>query len=111
MSLETYTVFNGANNAIQLALTDDGTTLDHTTLTRMVLEVGVGDTLLSADPHTSIDSDVNAAYFDFTNAGYVGLLLGAAGLAVGRHFVRMTVYNAAHPTGVKWEPMLELRVV
>ena len=112
METVSYDVFTGADNQIRLSLTEDGTPMvDHTVITRMVLSIGPGDTLLSAAPHTEIDSSVDAGYFDLTQAAYVALILGAAGLAAGRHIARMTIYTSTYPNGAAWLPLLELRVV
>lgn len=111
MQIEKYNVFTGTDNVIELTLTEDGIALgDHTAITRMLLEIGVSDTLLSAAPHTILDSDVSSALFDFTNLTYVGLVLGEAGLAVGRHIARMKIFTVAYPNGAAWKPLLELHV-
>ena len=112
MQTVSHNVFTGADNEIKLTLTEDEAAMaDHTVITRMTLVIGPGDTLLSAAPYTTLDSDVTAALFDLTNTGYVALLLGNAGLAPGRHIARMKIYSANYPNGADWMPLLELRVV
>jgi len=97
------TVYNGAGNAIDLQLTEDGVVLpDHSLLTRAVLDL---------DGAESIDSDTDPAYFDLTQTDKISLLLGNAGLLEGRYWATLTVYSADHPGGLAWQPAIKLKVV
>lgn len=94
------TVYNGRDNTIDLVLKQDGTALNHTTLTRLALELRGGSLLA--------DSDASPAAFDFTNADKVVLKLGGLGLPTGRHTVTLVAYDATNTSGIEWA---ELTVV
>jgi len=97
------TVYNGAGNAIDLQLTEDGVALpDHSLLTRAVLEL---------DGFESLDSDVNPEYFDLTQTDKLSILLGSAGIREGRYWATLTVYSLEQPDGLVWQPDIKLKVV
>lgn len=93
-------VHNGRDNAVELALSVDGVTIDHTSITRALLVVGT----------VTLDSQASPALFDFTQADRLVLTLGAAGLTVGRHSARLITYDTAHPNGLEWESAIVLLV-
>ena len=89
----------------------DGVILaDHTIITRAVLELGKDGTLLAADPYQTIDSGTDPTYFDFTDSSKLILLLGAAGVAKGRHTTSLTIYLPAYTGGLSFGQALDLRV-
>ena len=111
MSLSTEIVYEGYGNTIGLRLQVDGVTLtDHTTISRAILEIGKGDNLLSPAPYMTIDSDTDPSYFDFTDAQKLILVLGAAGIAKGRHNTSLTIYVPTYPDGLSFGPALDLRI-
>lgn len=111
MSLSVETVYNGAGNPIDLRFNVDGDVLaDHSVITRAVLEVGAGSTILSPAVFRTIDSQASPEYFDFTGVDYMSLLLGAAGLADGRYNCAITIYYPGYPDGLAFGTTLELRV-
>lgn len=111
MSLILENVYSARDNVIDLVLTEDGTTMaDHSVITRIVLELGAGETFLSAAPHMTIDSSVNSEYFDLTQTDKIVLKLGDAGIPIGRHITKMSIYTPTYPDGATWEPWIELDV-
>jgi len=111
MAQTTEVVYEGADNEVGLQLAVDNTVLpDHTVITRAVVQLGSGDTLLSPDPYMTLDSDINAAYFDLTDATKLILKLGAAGIAKGRHNAALIIYLPAYTGGLSFGPVLDLRV-
>jgi len=111
MALSTEVVYEGADNVIGLQLAVDGTVLaDHTVITRAVIELGKGTTLLAPDPYMTIDSDTYPSYFDFTDTSKLILQLGAAGISKGRHIGALTIYLPAYAGGLSFGEVLDLRV-
>jgi hypothetical protein len=111
MSLSTEVVYEGYDNIIGLQLQVDGVTLpDHTVITRAVLELGRGDTLLSPAPYKTIDSSIDAAYFDLTDATKLILKLGDAGVSKGGHNSFLTVYVPDYPGGLSFGTVMDIRV-
>jgi len=109
MSMSAEVSYVGAGNQIGLTLSVDGTVLsDHTVITRAVLELGRGATLLSASPYLTVDSQSTPGYFDFTDSSKLILLLGDAPIPKGPHNVNLTIYTPAYTNGLVFDT--ELRV-
>jgi hypothetical protein len=85
-------IYNNRDNSIALALSADGSTINHASVTRCQVLVGA----------TLIDSQVTPALFDLTAADRLTFKLGAAGLTVGRYTASLIVYDATHTNGIVW---------
>jgi len=110
MPLSTEITYTGYDNAINLQLKVDGAIIaDHSVITRAVLEVGKGDTLLSPDPYLTVDSDTEPTYFDFTDATKLILKLGGAEVPKGRHNATLTVFMPGYTGGLSFGSVLDLR--
>lgn len=111
MALSTELVYNGYDNTIKLQLQVDGVVIaDHTTITRAVLELGKGNTLLSPAPYQTIDSDIDPGYFDFTDATKLIIKLGAAALPSGRHNAELAIFMPGYTGGLSFGSTLDVRV-
>jgi hypothetical protein len=86
------TVYLGRDNTIALKLSSDGITIDHSSITRCQLLVGV----------TLIDSNVAPLWFDLTQADRLILKLGASSLVVGRYVAKLIIFDAGHSNGLMW---------
>lgn len=95
-------VYTGRDNTVDLILTEDGVAIDHTTLNRVVLKFNGG--------LSDIDSDVSPTLFDYSAASKLVLKLGASALPVGKHWMRLVVYDPSNPNGVHWEPHVLVEV-
>ena len=89
--------YNDRANTIDLSLTADGTAVDLSAVTRMVLE-DIGGTF-------SIDEDDDASVFnrDVGVTGKVVIALGGQGIAAGRYQVRLIVYDPTNDDGIVWD--------
>lgn len=99
-------VYQGHDNLISLALTDDSSGVmaasDLSSVTKMALEFHDG---------TVVDSDTYATAFDWSaGGGLVDLMLGHVGLTLGCHQAAIIVIDPQHPNGIRWTPELELVV-
>ena len=109
MSMSAEVSYVGAENQIGLILSIDGSQLiDHTVISRAILELGRGSTLLSANPYITVDSSITPSYFDFSDASKLILLLGDAPIPKGPHNVNLTIFTPAYPNGLVFDT--ELRV-
>lgn len=95
-------VHDGRDNTVDLQLTEDGTAIDHSAITRVVIAF---DTALS-----DLDSAQTPALFDFTDPAKLTLKLGSASLPEGRHRATLVIYDPQNTNGIVWEPKLELLV-
>jgi hypothetical protein len=103
-------VYTDRSNVITLILSEDGVPIaDHTQFTRVVIKAGI-DGALSTNLLYSVDSSINPAYFDLTQAANITLKLGEAGMPTGRYWCDLVVYTAQAPLGIVWEPKLEINV-
>ena len=90
--------YNDRNNTIDLSLKADGTVVDLSSVTRMIIEDIAGG--------WSVDYDVapgNVA-FDWSTGitGKVILSLGAQSLTAGTYSVRLIVYDPSNTDGIVW---------
>ena len=112
MPLSSEVVYNGSDNPIALRFKVNGAVLaDHSSITRVILELGKGDTILSADPYMTIDSSVDPDLFDLTEPAETLLALGAAGLSKGRHLASITIFLPAYPGGLSYGTVLEITTI
>lgn len=88
-------VWLGRDNPVHLQLQSDGASIDHTAITRLVVVLG----------GTSLDSQTNPSWFDFSNIERVILKFGQSGVAAGAYRARLIVYDDAHPNGQTWGAM------
>lgn len=111
MALSVEYVYKGEDNTIGLQLAVDGVAIpDHTVITRCVLELGKGKTLLSPDPYMTVDSDIDSAYFDLTDTTKLVLKLGGSDISKGRHITSLTIYLPTYSGGLSFGPALDIRV-
>lgn len=104
-------VYDQYGNVINLILQVDGETIsDHRVITRCVLKFGAGDSILSADPYLTVDSDTSPGYFDFTDQDKLIVKLGEASVPKGRHNVSLIVYMPTYLTGLSFGPSIEVFV-
>ena len=68
-------VYNGRDNTIDLLLTEDGTSITHGDITRVVVA-------LNDDDDTEIDSDIDGSAFDWANDKLI-LSFGGLGITAG----------------------------
>ena len=87
-------VYTGRDNTIELALSVDDVTIDHTAITRVQLIVG----------STTLDSQTSSV-FDFTAQDRLVLGLGAAGLPDGVWSAQLVIYDLDHPNGRVWDTL------
>lgn len=101
----TEVVYVGHDNVIELELTEDGNTVDLSSVLKVVVDFGA----------IEIDSDQTAAgIFTWNAQGRLTMKLGlvpAIADMVGTHVVRLTVYSAEEPNGVVWLERMVLRVI
>lgn len=103
------TFYTGRDNAEDLVLLDDGTPIDTTALTRVVLGFG-GTDIDSQTVPEAFQWPVSLIYEGASVKG-LRLLLGGQGLADGMSpDVRLTVYDVDHPNGLVWTERLVVLV-
>ena len=89
-------IYNGRDNTIDLLLKADGSAVDLSSITRMVLyDVAGGWT---------VDSDESSGSFDWTTGttGKVIIDAGGAGITAGDYWVKLRVYDATNTNGIVW---------
>jgi hypothetical protein len=91
------TVYLGRDNPLEIALEQAGQSINHTTLTRLVLTQRGGAVML--------DSDDTPEAVSFDSSDRVVIKAGALPLPVGRHWVSLIVYDAEHQEGIYWQDM------
>ena len=95
-------VYNGRDNTIDLLLTEDGVSITHGDITRVVVA-------LNDDDDTEIDSDVDGGAFDWANDKLI-LALGGLGITAGSYNADIFIYTSGNPNGIQWEPKVGIRV-
>ncbi len=100
MTVYTEYAYNGADNSIDLVLTEDGAPVDITPTTRMVA------ILIQGTAEVVIDSALVPAGFDWTSQGANGVLIftpqnAALGLT-GEYQLRLKVYDNSNVNGLVW---------
>ena len=90
------TVYLSRDNTIDLSLSIDKVTIDHTIINRVKIKVGA----------TTLDSNTTPLLFDFTNTDRLILNLAGAGLTAGRYNADLVVYDAPHPNGLFWAELV-----
>lgn len=85
-------VYTARDNTIELSLSTNGEAITHTVITRCQVKVGT----------TLLDSAVNPAYFDRTNADRLILKLGDAGLVAGTYTAKLYIYDLGRINGLHW---------
>ena len=95
-------IYNGRDNTIDLLFTEDGESIQHSLITRIVVNLNDPDS-------TVIDSLVNPEAFDW-DEGKVVLTFGALGLAAGGWDAEFIVYTDSNLSGVLWQPLVGFQV-
>lgn len=87
-------IYIGHDNTIDMELREDGVAVDLSSVTRMTLDFGGGNI---------IDSATSPFAFNWSSvAGKVVFKLGNQIISLGRHNVRLTVYDPANINGIVW---------
>ena len=92
--MSAYTFYLGHNNAADLQLSENGTTVNHALITRVVFEMETG--------RTNIDSTASPTLFTLGQSDRITLKFGSAGLAVGTYSARLITYDATNTNGIAW---------
>ena len=95
-------VYNGRDNTIDLLLTEDGVSITHGDITRVVVA-------LNDDDDTEIDSSTSPSAFDWANDKLI-LSLGGESIPAGSYNADIFVYTSGNPNGIQWEPKVGIRV-
>lgn len=78
-----------------------------------LVATGVSRVVISSED-LQIDSDEDAAAFDYSTEGAAGTIIfdfaDLAGLTVGTHLCSLTVYDTLHPNGQVWDNVFRLRI-
>lgn len=85
-------IWLGRDNAIELQLQDAGKAIDHTAITRVVVDIGA----------SVLDSSTNPAWFDLSKADRLVFKFGQSSVAPGQYRVRIIIYDPSHPNGLIW---------
>jgi len=90
-------IWLGRDNTIEFKLLLEGTPItDHTTITRVQIDLNEGTYV--------IDSNTNPSWFDLTNTDRIILDFGAVtGIPAGNYSVEIVVYSADYPNGLIWD--------
>ena len=95
----TITVELGANNIVELGLTESGallpatgTGLAYANITSVQIKVG----------STLIDSSISPELFDLTPTDKICLLFGEAPLVPGTFYAKLRIFTADAPLGLMW---------
>lgn len=96
------TVYIGRDNTIDLLLTEDGVSIDHSLITRVIVD-------LNDTAGTTIDSDVSPGAFSW-DEGKLVLSLGHEGIATGSYNADLIVYDPINTSGIQWQPRVGILV-
>ena len=88
------TFYKGRDNANNIQLKDNGVVVDHTQISRVILELNDG---------TKIDSNVNPTYFTLAQSTQFTIKLGATSLAADGYTCRIIIYDPSHTSGIVWD--------
>lgn len=97
------TSVSGTENKYKIILSVNGVIQNHTLITAAELRTSAGKTLA--------DSEVDATDWDFTNAGYILVKFGLAGLPSGTTTCYLITKDAQHTVGLAWETVLTITSV
>ena len=88
-----HVIWLGRNNALELQLQDVGKAINHTSITRVQVDLGGG---------TVIDSNTSAGLFDLSNADRLVLKFGGSSITPGQYRARIIIFDPSHPDGLVW---------
>jgi hypothetical protein len=100
VDLKTEVVYNGRDNTVDLVFKEDGESINHGLLTRIVLRLVNGSTV------TTIDSNDSPEAFDWTG-GKVVMSLGSLGVTPNTTYDgTFILYDNANTNGIVWTPVV-----
>jgi len=100
MAMATEYVYLGRDNTIEFALSINGTVIDHTTITQVIVKG------LNYD----LDSDVVPSAFDFTDPDKLVLSFGAQPIKAGNYSMKLVVKRTGDTNGVVWYDDIPVKV-
>lgn len=94
-------IYQNRDNTIELALQNNGITIDHALLMRVQLDL----------QSVVLDSNTHPEYFDFTHTDRLIMKFGGSGLAAGGYSARLIIYDTDHPNGLVWGSVFKVVVM
>lgn len=89
------TATQNTENKFKLVLKSDNVVIDHTTITAAKLHSIFGVTIA--------DSETDPTDWDFTNTGYLTVILGLTEAKRGTYKCKLIIKDATHTTGLAWD--------
>lgn len=98
--MSTEYVYLGRDNTIELQLTEGGSAIDHTTITRAILN----------GFNSPIDSSVVPAAFDWSDSAKLVISIGDQSIPAATYTIMLVIYRSGDVNGRVWFDDLEIVV-